>query len=152
MKKILVLVVLALVGFIAYRQLTDSAPIKAYKQFATAWANGQIDGAMAFADGDEIRATLLEKSIQRLMGGVTIQTLHGVRYTIKSEESRDGGVVAIEAQLMVQFDPPGVESAMRASMYAAFVHKAELKKTPAGWKVVAFDPTFQKMDEMPKPS
>lgn len=85
------------------------------------------------------------------MGGISIQTLHGVRYTIKSEEARAGDVVVIDAQQMALFGPPRVESAMHASVYAGFTNRAEVRKTPAGWRVVSFEPTFQKMDEMPKP-
>jgi len=50
--------------------------------------------------------------------------------------------VTLTVKQIVVFDPPGQTSGFASSAAASFRHVLTMKKTPAGWKVAAFQPTF----------
>ena len=58
------------------------------------------------------------------------------------------GVVTINATQTVLFNPQGVESAVRPAMYATLKQVTKLRNGAGGWKVIAFENTFGRMDSL----
>jgi hypothetical protein len=71
-----------------------------------------------------------------------VEALRGSRHRIESRASAPGGEIALTAHVVVFFDPPGVTSGVGGAMKASFRHLIRMKKTAAGWRVVAFEPEF----------
>jgi len=82
------------------------------------------------------------------MAPYSIQTLGRIDYALQSSErGADSNEVNLAVEQTVYFNPPGVESAMRAAMYMTIIHKVTMKKGDGGWKVVAFNPKVSKISE-----
>lgn len=150
MKKLLVLLVLAGAGYLAYHQATLPGPTDAYEKFADAWARGHHEEALKFAKGDAVASALERKPLAGLMNASTMEAFRGTRYTILSTSELQDGDLLIQANQTIAFDPPGAATATSGAMYAAFRHSATVRKTPAGWKVVSFDPTFLEVGQTRK--
>jgi hypothetical protein len=84
-------------------------------------------------------------------GPQMFQTLFPSRYEIHSREAGPDGVVTIHATQTVQFNPAGVESAVRPAMFATLNQVVTMRKGTAGWRVTSFENVFEKMDSVPKP-
>jgi hypothetical protein len=146
LKRIVVLLLLAGVGYTVYRVLARAGPVRAYEKFADAWARGDDEIALRHAEGDAMRRTLRSHSIRGLLFH-PMEAFHGTRYAIDSVTSSPEGDVVIAAKQTIGFDPPGVTSAVGGAMFAVFRHQATLHKTSEGWKITAFEPTFLEAGE-----
>jgi hypothetical protein len=129
---------------IGYRHYVRSyEPEKQYKEFAEAVLHRQYDKAAAMADG--LSAADIERngSQEHIGGGPAMfQTLFPSKFNVELTE-RSGDDVTIHATQTIIFNPPGVESgALRAAMYARMRQITTLRKAAGGWKVVAFNNTF----------
>jgi len=147
MKKLIVLVVLLAGGFAGYRyHEARQAPIRTFTSFADALAKGRHDLAARYAEGDAADGAQGER--YRQAGWVPVENLRGISYAVHSRaESPDGREVKLDVTQTVGFNPPGVESALRPAMKARFHQTATVRRTPAGWKVVAFKSEFLAADE-----
>lgn len=147
MKKLLVLVVLAVAVAIWYRSYREEqAPVRVLTAYADAVASGRHDLARQFADGDLAGAGAGER--HAAAGWVPVQELRGVHYRVDSRTaSADGNEVALVVTQTVGFNPPGVESALRPAMQARFRLQATVRSTASGWKVVAFSSEFLEADD-----
>jgi hypothetical protein len=144
-KKLLVVLVLAGAGYLAYRYVTRAQQVGCYEKLADAWAHGRTDEALVFTDGDEAGRSLKRHPLTSLVDGHMIDAWRGIGYTIESASRSDDGDVAIEAKQTIAFDPPGATTGIGGAMLMSFHHSARLHKTTQGWKVVAFEPTFIEM-------
>lgn len=122
-----------------------SGAVKTYEEFAAAWARNDVAEASRLSEGAQVQATLEQKSVARIMW-VSVQDYRGVRFEIVSEKEA-GEDVELEATVTMDFNPPGVESAIGSAMYAKFRHRATLRKTQTGWRVVSFEPEFITAEE-----
>jgi hypothetical protein len=148
MKKMLALLLLAGGAFVVYRYVVTNGPEATYKRFAEEILHRRYDAAAAMSDG--LSAADLEKSgsQERIGGGPPMfQTLFPSRFTIESLEKRPDGVV-VHATQTVLFNPIGVESAVRPAMFATLKQVVTLHKGASGWRVTAFENTFDKMDAL----
>ena len=138
MKKLLLLLVVAGVGYIAYNAWSArNAPFEVFKKFADEVARGRLDLARQYADGEI--GTMKEGERFRSAGWTPVEMLHGIRYTLNSQRrSADGNEVTLDVTQRVAFDPPGAMSAMGGSMRASFKQTAVVRETPSGWKVGSF--------------
>jgi hypothetical protein len=141
MKKLLVLVVLSVVGYVTWTRFAVESPaVTAYREFARAWA---------YEDFDAARGLTLEESPARKMvdarldlkkrGGMTGATysIDGLRLSILSERVTDGGrTTALTARQMIRVSGMGVESAFGRP--ATDEHAVTLKSDGGTWKVTEF--------------
>jgi len=141
LKRIVVLLLLAGVGYTVYRVLARAGPVRAYEKFADAWARGDDDIALRHTEGEPMRRTLRSHSIRGLLFP-PMDAFHGASYTIESVTSSPGGGRVIAAKQTVYYDPPGITSAVGGAMFAVFQHTATLHRASDGWKVAAFYTTF----------
>ncbi len=149
MKKLLVLLVLAVAGYLAYHEATMPGPLDAYKKFADAWAWSNNPEALRFASGDAPARALANKPLAGLVPAGTIGVVRATTYTILSTtEARDGEIL-VQANQAIGFDPLGGIAAANAAMTASFKQAASIRKMPSGWKVVSFDTQFLEIRENP---
>jgi hypothetical protein len=142
MGRLIVLVLAAALGWYAYgKYFRDSEPVHAYKQFAKAWANGRPDQARDLTAGPSVDRTIVEQSLYNLMGGIPVQNVHGVDFSIESEFPR-GSSVVITAVQTVAYDPPGTASALGGVAKADVRQTVEMTETADGWKVISFQPVL----------
>jgi hypothetical protein len=142
----LVLVVGAIAGYRYYA--TAYAPEKFYKEFAEDILHQRYDDAAKKCDG--LTSADLGKlgSQERIgPGPAMFQTLFPSRFRIDSREKTAEGDLTLHAVQTVLFNPVGVESAVRPAMYATLNQLVTLRKVSGGWRVVAFENTFDKMDQ-----
>ena len=92
-------------------------------------------------DGEAAKKAV-ETHILRGVCHAPMEALGGSRTTVESRSDRPSGDVTLTVKQIVAFDPPGQTSGFASSMAASFRHILTMKKTPAGWKVAAFEPTF----------
>ena len=142
MKKLLLIAVALGAALLAYRYSLRAAPISAYEKFAEAWVRGNEEAALHLAEGEEAWRAVRRHPRVGLVPAVMVETIHGVGEKIESLEKTDSGEWVIEAKQTVGFDPPGATSAFGGEMAMIFHHSVRLRKTPEGWKVVAFNPTL----------
>lgn len=131
---------LPMLAFSACGLVGKSGAVKTYEEFAAAWARNDVATASRLSEGADVQAALEQKSVARIMW-VPVQDYRGVRFAIESEKE-SGDEVELEAEVTMDFNPPGVESAIGSAMYARFRHRVKMRRTDAGWKVVSFDPEF----------
>jgi hypothetical protein len=152
MRRVIVLIVLAAAGVGAYRYYSTSyAPIRQYERFAEEILNRHYQPAAELCEG--LTAADLAKlgSQERIGAGPQMfQTLFPSRFAIKSRE-RSGDGITITARQTVQFNPVGVESALRPAMFATLNQVVTMRKGADGWRVTSFENVFEKMDSFPKP-
>jgi hypothetical protein len=67
---------------------------------------------------------------------------------VESSTKTPEGDVALVVKETIAFDPAGITSGVGGAMFAVFRHTAAVRKTSAGWKVVAFEPKFVEMGDM----
>lgn len=143
MRRLVVLVVVAIAAFAGYRYYTKSyGPVRQYKAFSGAILHRQYDVAASMAEG-LTAADLAQRGSQERIGAgpAMFQTLFAPRYAIDSQQTNADGSITINATQTVLFNPPGVESA-RPAMFATLKQVVTLRNG----KVIAFDNTFEKMD------
>jgi hypothetical protein len=142
MGKLIALVLAGALGWYAYgKYFRDSEPVRAYKQFAEAWATGRADQAAHLTAGPSVDRAIIEKSLYSLMG-VPVQGVHGVGFSVESERPR-GSSVVITAVQTVAYDPPGSSSALGGAAKAEVWQTVEMTPTPDGWKVISFEPVLR---------
>ncbi len=142
---LLILVVAAAGGGYYYRSV--SGPVPRYQKFAEEVLHRRYDAAAEMCDG-LTAADLQSRGSQEQIGAgpQMFQTLFPSTFVVESNETSDDGKVTIHAVQTVWFNPAGVESAMRPAMFATLKQVVELRKGSGGWKVTAFQNTFDKMD------
>jgi hypothetical protein len=84
----------------------------------------------------------VESKILRGVLKAPMEAYRGERVAIEGRESVSTGEVALTAKQVVFFDPPGITSGIGGAAAASFRQVVRMKKTPGGWRVVAFEPTF----------
>lgn len=141
MKKILLVVLLGGGAIFAYRYAVVDAPVRAAKEFLRAWGREDTPAAAAFTDGDTAKKAV-ETHILRGVCRAPMEALGGSQATLESRANGAGGSVVLTMHQVVAFDPPGQTSGFASSMAASFRQVVTLKKTSAGWRVVAFQPSF----------
>ena len=142
MKKVLVLLVIAAGALLFYlNHQKQQEPFKAFTAYADAVARGRHDLARQYADGEIANEDQGERYAEA--GWVPVQEIRDLSYVVNSQtRSADGEEVAFDVTQTLAFNPPGVESAIRAAMKATFHQTATVRKTGSGWKVVAFKSDF----------
>jgi hypothetical protein len=148
MKKLIGLVLLAGAAFFGYRAFTDWRVYKVYEGFAEAWVHESQADAARYGDAATVKHALEKRAIRGTRGGAAMEALRGDRYEVESRTKTPEGEVALVVKQTVHFDPPGVTSGIGGAMYAHFRHTATVRKTPDGWRVVAFEPEFLDMGEL----
>jgi hypothetical protein len=141
LKKTLLAVLLAAGAFFTYRYAVVDAPVRAGRDFLRAWGKEDTPAAVARTDGETAKKAV-ETHILRGVCRAPMEALGGSRTTVESRSEGPSGEVMLTVKQVVAFDPPGQTSGFASSMAASFRHALTMKKTPAGWKVVAFQPTF----------
>ena len=150
MRRAVVLIVLAVAAFAGYRYYSASSlPVRQYKRFAEEVLHRRYDAAAELCEG-LTAADLAKLGTQERIGPgpQMFQTLFPSRYEIHSRGTGPDGVVTIHATQIVQFNPAGVESALRPAMYATLNQVVKLRKGSDGWRVTSFENVFEKMDSL----
>jgi len=110
-------------------------------RFLEAWAREDTRAAATLTDGEPAKKTV-ESKILRGVLKAPMEAYRGERVAIESRESAPTGEVTLTAKQVVLFDPPGITSGIGGAGAASFRHVVRMRKTPAGWRVVGFEPTF----------
>ena len=144
-------VVIAIIGgsFLVYRHVIAGGPEATYKKFAEEVLHRNYDAAAAMAEG--LTASDLQRlgSQERIGAGPQMfQTLFPSHFAIDSKDSGADGAVTLYATQTVRFNPAGVESATRPAMFATLKQVVTLHKGSNGWRVIAFENNFDKMDSL----
>ena len=143
-----VLIIAGAVAAYWYYQ-TSYAPVALYKSFAEEILHRHYEAAAAMTDG-LTAADLARSGTQEKIGAgpAMFQTLFPSRFTIDSKETASDGTITFKATQTVLFNPAGVESAMRAAMYARMNQVVSVRKVAGQWKVVSFENVFGSMDTL----
>jgi hypothetical protein len=147
-KRLIVLLIVAAAAFIGYRYYASSiAPERRYKQFAEEVLHRRYNIAARMTDG-MTEADVARAGTQERIGAgpAMFQALFPSKFAVTSRETSPDGALVLHAVQTVFFNPPGVESAVRPAMFATMNQTVTLRRTSGGWKVAAFENTFDKMD------
>lgn len=144
MKKWILLAIVIVVALFAYFKFVRVGPEKAFREFSEYWGANRLEKAWAYSVKDEVTEDFL--NINQATGSM-MESIMGITYTQKSI-TETGDQAEVTAELVVQFCPPGVNSAMMASHAAGFKLEGTVRKTKDGWKVVAFYPELKGVSEM----
>jgi hypothetical protein len=147
MKKWVLLSLAVIAVFFVYFKFIRVGPDKAFEEFATCWGANRLEKAWAYSVREEVQEDF--KNVNQVTGNMMSQIM-GFTYAQTSRtEGPDG--VDFTADLAVLFIPPGVESAMMPTHGAAITIEGTVRKTDAGWKVVAFYPELKGIREFERP-
>ena len=133
---------------LAYRWYASWTAYKTYERFAESWAREDKTAAAKYGDAETVRHAFEERPLRGTPGGAVMEAFRGTRYSIESKTRSPGGDVELQVMQAIFFDPPGVTTGIGGAMVAHFHHTATVRKTSDGWKVVAFEPTYQNMAEL----
>jgi hypothetical protein len=147
MKKLILAIALAAAALFAVRAVSRARAGSAYEKFAEAWTHGNLAEAEKYAAEDVARGALEGRSLRGLCSGQIMEAFRGTTYALEVEESLPNGDLRREVNQTIYFDPPGVTTGVGGAMYTHIHHSATLRKTPDGWRVVAFLPRFVDMGE-----
>ncbi len=125
----------------AYREIVLRAPDRVLDRFLDAWAREDTPAAAALTEGESAKKAV-ESKILRGVLKAPMEAYRGERVAIEGRESVSTGEVTLTAKQVVFFDPPGITSGIGGAAAGSFRQVVRLKKTPGGWRVVAFEPTF----------
>ncbi|HPR62687.1 MAG TPA: hypothetical protein PK014_00565 [Thermoanaerobaculia bacterium] len=147
MKKVILILVCVVVLFFVLKLFVGSGSEKAFKEFSESWALNRLGEAMNYG------APGLREDLKGLgVNDVThhmMESIMGVTVHVDSMETSPAGEgVDARGRILILFNPPGVTSAMRATMAARIETEAIVIKTPDGWKVSSFTPTLLEMKEL----
>ncbi|MFH1177601.1 MAG: hypothetical protein V1750_09365 [Acidobacteriota bacterium] len=147
MKKLLFLLLISAVGFMAYRfDQGRKAPLVALEKFADEIVRGRADFASRHAI-PELPA-LENPKPHSLAYWHPAEALLTTAYQVESEvRSPAGDEVTLKIRQGLGFDPPGAMSATRGAMRATFRVSAVVRKTADGWKVAAYESEFLGAEE-----
>jgi hypothetical protein len=135
------MVLLGAGAWFGYRQVAAAGPAKTFDRFAEAWTRGRTEAALDLSDGDSMRRTLEKKTfIDTMCPPWTVDAFHGFRTEVISSATNASGDVELDARQTVAFDPPGATSGLGGAAVATFHHRATMRKTSGGWRVVSFVP------------
>jgi len=148
MKRAVGIAVLAAGGFFAYRSFASAGAVHAFEKFAEAWTHGERAEAMRYAEGEAVKSALEDKQLRGTPPGIVMEAHRGTKYDVESSTRTPEGDVALVVKETIAFDPAGITSGIGGAMFAVFRHKATVRKTSDGWRVVAFEPTFVEMGDM----
>lgn len=148
MRRLIGLALLAALSFVAYRWFTGWRAYRAYEGFAEAWVRGDKAEAGKYGEAAAVRHALEERSLRGTPGGSIIEAFRGTRYSVDSRSRTADGDVELEVKQTIHFDPPGTTTAIGGAMYIHFHHAATVRRTPDGWRVVSFEPTYLDMGEI----
>jgi hypothetical protein len=140
-KKLLLAALLAGTGFAVYRFVVADAPGSAFHEFARRWALEDTPAAAALTTGDAARAAV-ESRILRGVVRAPMEALRGSRQEVESREEAPDGTVVLTVKQFVFYDPPGITSGVGGAGIAVIRHVARLRKTPDGWRVASWTPSF----------
>ena len=139
---------LALSAFLVVVNCAGGSAEKTFEKFASAWADERTEDALAYCEGDSAKEAVKALGISQLLSPYSIQTLGRIDYEVQStEKGANSGELNLTVEQQIYFNPPGVESAVRAAMYATVIHHVIMKKGSGGWKVVSFSPKVSKVAE-----
>ena len=105
---------------------------------------------MNYVEAATATRAIEKQPLRGLQSGTIIEAFRGTRYVVESTTRSPEGDLLLEVMQTIQFDPPGVTTAINGAMYTHIHHSATVRKTPDGWKVVAFEPKFIDMGELRK--
>jgi hypothetical protein len=71
-----------------------------------------------------------------------MEALRGSRQEVESREEAPDGTVVLTVKQFVFYDPPGITSGVGGAGIAVIRHVARLRKTPDGWRVASWTPSF----------
>ncbi len=150
MKRVIALLIASVAGFAGWRYYSASyAPVQTYKEFAEHMLNGRYDKASALADGLSPDALQKLGTQERIGAGPPMfQTIFPSTFTIETEEKDADGTLTMHATQLVRFNPAGIESAVRPAMFAKMKQTTRMQQKGGGWKVTAFENTFDSMGSM----
>ena len=148
MKKLFGLLLLGGLAFLGYGWFSGRSAYKAYEGFAEAWVRGDRIEAAKYGDADTVRYAFDRKAIRGTPSGSIIEAFRGTRYDVASRRRSPEGDVELEVRQTILFDPPGVTTGIGGAMVTHFHDAATVRKTPEGWRVVAFEPTYLDMGEL----
>jgi hypothetical protein len=147
-KRVIALLLFAAVAFIGWRYYASSiAPERRYKQFAEEVLHRRYNAAAGMTDGMSEADVARAGTQERIGAGPAMfQTIFPSKFAVSSRETAPDGALVLHAVQTVFFNPAGVESATRPAMFATMNQTVTLRRTSGGWKVAAFENTFDKMD------
>ena len=148
MKRLIGLALLVVLSLFGYRSFSGWKAYQAYEGFAEAWVRGDEAEAGKYGDAAAVRHALEERSLRGTPSGSILEAFRGTRYSVESRSRTAGGEVEFEVQQTIHFDPPGTTTAIGGAMYTHFRHRAIVRETPEGWRVVSFEPTYLDMGEI----
>jgi hypothetical protein len=147
MKKLVWVLLLAGAVLLGDRWFVGWRAYKAYEGFAEAWAQEKKAIAQQYGDEEAVKQAFEKKTLRGFPGGAAMEAFRGTRYSVESK-TRSGGDVELVVNQTIFFDPPGATTGIGGAMFARYRHAATVRKTPEGWRVVAFDPTYLEMGEL----
>jgi hypothetical protein len=149
MKKLLILIAAVAVIFLGYKLFFAGGPKKAFTEFCDLWGTNQLDKAWTFSVKDEAAANFKGKSVNEVTHFM-MEAIMGAHTTVSSSSSGPGlKEKSYDGTTLIFFTPPGMTSAF-PTHFAKIRVEGTVRKTPAGWKVVAFTPTFLELGELRK--
>ena len=148
MKKLLVVLVLAGAALLGLRWFNGWRAVTAYERFAGAWMRGNRAEAAKHGEKEAVRHALEEQPLREMPSGTIIDAFHGTLYDIESKTRSPDGDLRLEVKQTILFDPPGAFTGIGGAMFTHIHHSATLRKTPDGWKVVAFEAKYLDMGEV----
>jgi hypothetical protein len=148
MKRIVLLLLVVGASAYGYRSWIGSRAYAAYEGFAEAWAKEDRVQAEKFAAGkDVVEHAFDDRALRGNRGGAAMEAFRGTQYTVESR-TREGDEMRLVVVQTIRFDPPGATTGIGGAMWARYRDEATVKKTPDGWRVASFEPTFVDMGEV----
>jgi hypothetical protein len=147
MKKWILLGLIVMTALFVYFKFIRVGPDRAFEEFSTLWGANRLEKAWDYSVKEDVLADF--QNINQVTGN-TMSQIMGLTYTRTSRaEGPDG--IEFTADLAVLFIPPGVESALMPTHGAAIGLAGTVRRTEAGWKVVAFYPELKGIQELERP-
>ena len=148
MKKLLLLAVLAAAAWFGYTKwFAGREAVGVYEKFAHAWTRGDRDAALRYGEKAAVDDAIERQNLRGMRSGTIMEAFHGERYEIESRTVQPDGGVRLEVRQTILFDPPGATTGIGGAMWTTIHHSATLHRTPAGWKVIAFEAKYLDMGE-----
>jgi hypothetical protein len=145
--RVIAVVIAGVAAFAGWHYYTAAyAPVQTYKEFAEHMLHGRYDKASEMADGlsaDDLQKLGTQEKIGA--GPPMFQTIFPSVFTIETEDKDADGTLTLHATQLVQFNPAGIESAVRPAMFAKMKQTTRMQRKSGAWKITAFENKFDSM-------
>jgi len=142
MRNLLVLILLAIVGWFIYRNVVHQDPqeVRVYKSMVESWTKGDMNAIRPMCADPRVEMVFSVRSLVNLCQPMGISNVVEFKHEgVTSSPGQSSTDYIVKGQVLVFFNPHGVQAAYAATFRGVFEVRMELRNVAKQWTVTSVD-------------